>query len=241
MGTEPRDMRTFWDARAREDAFFFVDDRLEYGSPDVEHFWTQGERDLDVLLATVGAEVRGGDELVDVGCGVGRLTRTLVGRGARVRAIDVSPQMLKRARELNAHLDGAEWLLGDGRTLAGIADASADGVVSHVVFQHIPDPQVTMSYIRDMGRVLRPGGWAAFQVSNDPDVHRRRSGPLRRLRALLGRVPRGQDSPEWLGSAVDLDDLRANAAAGGLAVERIVNAGTQFCFVLLRRPGAAAS
>ena len=36
-------MAAFWDARAREDAFFFVDDRLDYGSPDEERFWTGGE------------------------------------------------------------------------------------------------------------------------------------------------------------------------------------------------------
>jgi SAM-dependent methyltransferase len=116
-----------------------------------------------------------------------------------------------------------------------LADASADACVSHVVFQHIPDAQITLGYVREMGRVLRPGGWAAFQVSTNPDVHRPRSSPGRRLLALAGRAPRGQGDPAWLGSAVDLDDLRAAASDGGLELERVEDPGSQFCTVLARR------
>jgi hypothetical protein len=84
-----------------------------------------------------------------------------------------------------------------------------------------------------MGRVLKPGGWAAFQVSNDPSVHRPREKPTRR--GLLSRGRKGQDHPAWLGSSIDLDDLRATAAAAGLDVERIQGEGTQYCLVLARR------
>ena len=44
------DMRRFWDERAREDAFFFVDDRLTYRHPDLDSFWRGGEEALDGLL-----------------------------------------------------------------------------------------------------------------------------------------------------------------------------------------------
>ena len=175
---------------------------------------------------------------MEIGCGIGRLTRVVARRAATVRALDVSPRMLELARKHGAELENVEWLLGDGTSLDGIADASADAVVSHVVFQHIPDPAVTLGYVREIGRVLRPEGWAAFQVSNDPAIHRRRTGRegLRiRLAALLGRGPRGQADPAWLGSAVDLDKLRLAAADGGMEVERTSGEGTQLCFVLTRR------
>jgi SAM-dependent methyltransferase len=221
----------FWDARAREDPFYFVDSTGTYRDADVERFWAEAPRTLDALLASVGAELRADDVALDIGCGIGRLTRVLAERAAHVHAIDVSAEMLQRARELNAHLTNVTWHHGDGTTLHPVEDASIDAVVSHVVFQHIPDPQVTLGYVREMGRVLEPGGWAAFQISNDPDLHRPRSGLAERLKAAVGRAPKGQDDPQWLGSAVDLDDLRSAAADGGLDIATVVGEGTQFCFV----------
>ncbi|HWH44347.1 MAG TPA: class I SAM-dependent methyltransferase [Thermoleophilaceae bacterium] len=228
-------MRRFWDERAGEDAFFFVDDRQAYRGTDEAAFWASGEEGLDALLSILGVELDPAHDVVEVGCGVGRMTRAIAARARSVRALDVSERMLALAREHNPALESVEWVHGDGRSLAGIEDASADAVVSHVVFQHIPDPQVTLGYVREIGRVLRPGGFAAFQVSNDPDVHRPRIGLRDRLAALLGRAPRGQSRPEWLGSAVDLGELRTAAAAGGTDVERVEGEGTQFCLVLLRR------
>jgi SAM-dependent methyltransferase len=224
-------MARFWDARAREDPFYFVDSTGTYRDADVERFWADGPRALDALLASVGAELRPGDVALDIGCGVGRLTRVLAERVAHVHALDVSAEMLQRARELNAHLTNVTWHHGDGATLHPVEDASIDAVVSHVVFQHIPDPQVTLGYVREMGRVLKPGGWAAFHVSNDPALHRPRTGLADRLKAALGRAPKGQDDPQWLGSAVDLDDVRAAADAGGLDIAQLSGEGTQFCFV----------
>jgi SAM-dependent methyltransferase len=213
-------MGSFWDRRAEEDAFFFVDNRLDYGNPDLPKFWAEGRRDLDLLLDAVGERVDPTDAVLEIGCGVGRLTRGLAARAESVRAVDVSARMLELAREHNPELDNVDWILGDGATLEPIESASVDACVSHVVFQHIPDPAITLGYIVEIGRVLRPGGWAAFQISNDPNVHRRR--PLRarlklELMALAGRAPRGQEDSRWRGSMVELDDLGAAAADGSMA------------------------
>jgi SAM-dependent methyltransferase len=228
-------MRRFWDERAREDAWYFVDSRLDYRSPDAERFWRCGDEVVELILGQVGVEIQPTDVVLDIGCGLGRLTRAIAGRAARAIGIDVSAEMIERARELNSQLGNVEWVHGDGVSLAGIDDASVDGVISHVVFQHIPDPRITLGYVEEMGRVLRPGGWAAFQVSTNPDVHRPRRSPTQRLLALAGRAPRGQENPAWLGSAVDLGELRLAATAGGLELERVEDPGSQFCTVLARR------
>jgi SAM-dependent methyltransferase len=233
-------MRRFWDRRAREDAFYFVDNRLDYGRPDVEWFWADGERKLDELFERTGTTPRPDDVVVEIGCGVGRLTRPLARRVAHVEALDVSPRMLELAREHNPELDNVTWMEGDGSTLAGIDDASADGCVSVVVFQHLPDPELTYGYVREMARVLRPGGWAAFQVSNDPAVHRRlrlRERLQAAIRRVTGRGPGGQSGRAWLGSAVDLERLRDVASASGLEIERVHGAGTQMCLVRGTRTG----
>lgn len=231
------EMGRFWDARAREDAFYFVDSSRPYRGGEHEHFWAGGRRALDKILGQVDAQIRPEDVVVDVGCGVGRLTRVLADRAAHVHAIDVSAEMLQQARELNAHLTNVTWHHGDGTTLHPVEDTSADALVSHVVFQHIPDPAVILGYVREMGRVLRPGAWAAFQISTDPDIHRPRTGFADRVKAAVGRAPKGRDEPQWLGTAIDLGDVTKAAEESGLEVAKVVGEGTQLCYVRVVRAG----
>lgn len=239
-------MARFWDRRAQENALYFVDNRLSYRSPGDNQFWERGERDLETLLSSLRVSIEATDEVLEIGCGVGRLTRPIARRGAHVYACDVSGEMLTRAQALNAELDNVTWIKTDGLSLGATPSASIDACVSCVVFQHIPHPRVTLDYVREMGRILRPGGWSAFQVSNDPAVHEPRDTPwmvrLRsRGRALLRRSPGGQDHPAWLGSAVDLDELVKAAEESGLLPERIIGRGTQYCGVLLRRSAQRAA
>lgn len=228
-------MERFWDARAREDPFYFVDSRLEYGSPDEPAFWAGGEDALRKLLAALDVQLDPGKVILDIGCGLGRLTRPLAREATRIIALDVSSEMLLKAQQCNPKLENVKWIHGDGHSLRPIDDASVDVCISHVVFRHIPDVAITLGYIREMGRVLRLGGFAAFELSNDPEPHRRGRGPRDRLVALVGRGPRGVADEAWLGSYVDLAAVREVAGGAGLEVERTAGAGTEFCAVLLRR------
>lgn len=228
-------MGAFWDERARENAAYFVDNQLDYNDTDLEAFWASGTGVIEAFVEQLDLDLHADDELVEIGCGLGRLTRVLRARTRSVVAVDVSEEMLRRAQELNAELAGVRWLRTGGTGLAGVEDTSADGVFSHVVFQHVPSPEITYGYVREIGRVLRPGGWAAFQVSDQPEIHTRRTSVRHRAAAALGRAPKGSDHPAWLGSAVDIDVLRATADESGLGVERLVSEGTQFCLVKLRR------
>jgi SAM-dependent methyltransferase len=229
-------MKRFWDERARENAMFFIHSVLAYGDTDASEFWASGAESLDCTLEPFGLRIASTDRVVEVGCGIGRMTRELAGRAAHVVGLDVSAEMIARARrELNA-LSNVELLEGNGSDLGGIADASVDVVYSLIVFQHIPDPSITCGYIREIGRVLRPGGWTVFQVSERPEMHV--AGSHRRdrgVRATVGRVrghrPRGTLRREWLGSAVPRTDLLAALADGGLELSGTVGDGTQYCLV----------
>ena len=220
----------YWDERARENALYFVDTGVGYSDPDVEAFWRRGEEVVERMVSQAGLAIAPDAVVVDIGCGVGRLTRALAARAGRVYGLDVSAEMLARAQEHNGDLENVEWVHGSGRDLSAIGDGAVDGCFSHVVFQHIPDPAVTLSYIRDMGRVLRPSGWALFQVSTDPSVHRRPTGLRARVKALLG-----SDEEAWWGSAVEIDAVRRAAAEGGVEVETVLDEGTQYTTVLGRR------
>lgn len=232
------DSERYWDERARENALYFVDNEIGYDDPDTEAFWRRGEEVVARMLAMVDLTIGPDEAVLDVGCGVGRLARALATRAGRVYGLDVSREMLRLAREHNSDVDNVEWLHGDGAGLGALADASVDGCFSHVVFQHIPDPEITLGYVRDMGRVLRPGGWALFQVSTDPDVHRPPVKGLRgRVKEMLGRAPGAR---EWWGSAVEIAALRAAAADGGLEVERVFDEGSQYTTVYARRAAIAS-
>jgi ubiquinone/menaquinone biosynthesis C-methylase UbiE len=180
--------------------------------------------------------------VLEIGCGIGRITRAISEHAASVVGIDVSEEMVSRAREALADLPNVEILLGDGTSLAGLNDASFDACYSFIVFQHIPDPAVTCGYITEIGRVLKPGGWAVFQISDQPDVHLsssyERGAQLRlRWRRLFRRAPTGGLEPQWLGSAVPRAALIEAISAGGLQLNRTVGDGTQFCFVEVTKPG----
>src|SRR5688500_14957969 len=137
-------MRRFWDRRARENPWYFINNTLSYANPDLERFWASGERDVDEILGKLDVELQPSDHVVEIGCGAGRMSRAIARRVARVTARDVSPRMLELAREQNPTLDNVEWVLGDGMTLAGVPDASADACISYVVLQHIPDREVIL-------------------------------------------------------------------------------------------------
>jgi len=235
------DAEHYWDSRARENALYFVNNELDYRAPDAEAFWRSGVEAVDRLLASVRLEVEPADRLLDIGCGVGRLTRALAARAAHVTGIDISSRMLAQARELNRHLTNVEWIHGDGHSLSGVPDASLDGCFSHVVFQHLPRAELTLGYVGEIGRVLRPGGWSAFQVSTDPRVHENHPGVRERVKGVLRAGPRGLADPAWRGSSVELRALRAAAGQSGLRVEALVGGGTQFTIVGLRRDGSPAT
>ena len=235
VGVAAADSQRYWDERARENALYFVDNEIGYDDPDAEAFWRRGEEVVEGMLGMADLEVGPDDAVIDIGCGVGRLTRALAKRAGRVYGLDVSREMLRLAEQHNPDVENVEWVHGDGTGLAGIDDASVDGCFSHVVFQHIPDPEITLGYVREMGRVLRPGGWALFQVSTDPSVHQPPKRPLKeRAKALLRGRTLGEDR-EWWGSAVRIDDVRAAAREGGMDVERVHDEGSQYTTVFGRR------
>ncbi|MBX3220156.1 MAG: class I SAM-dependent methyltransferase [Labilithrix sp.] len=105
------------------------------------------------------AGVRPGAKLLDVGCGTGVVALTAARAGARATGLDLTPELVARARE-NAAIAGVDvdWREGDAEALP-FDDASFDVVVSQFGHMFAPRPEVVT---REMLRVLRPGGTIAF-------------------------------------------------------------------------------
>jgi SAM-dependent methyltransferase len=107
------------------------------------------------------AGIKKGDEVLDVACGTGPTSVTAARTGARVRALDLSPDLLEQARHnaSTAEVD-IDFKEGDVEALP-YADASFDVVMSQFGHMFAPRPDVAL---REMLRVLRPGGRIAFST-----------------------------------------------------------------------------
>ena len=105
------------------------------------------------------AGVRAGHALLDVGCGTGVVAITAARHGARVHGLDLTPELLDRAREnariANVTLDFRE---GDVEALP-FGDGAFDVVLSQFGHMFAPRPDVAVA---EMLRVLKPGGMIAF-------------------------------------------------------------------------------
>jgi SAM-dependent methyltransferase len=107
------------------------------------------------------AGVRAGQQVLDVGCGTGVVAITARRRGARVTGIDLTPELLQRARENAAIADvDIEWHEGDVESLP-FDDGAFDMVLSQFGHMFAPRHEVAT---REMLRVLKPGGLLAFST-----------------------------------------------------------------------------
>ncbi|WP_040160745.1 class I SAM-dependent methyltransferase [Nigerium massiliense] len=92
-------------------------------------------------------------DVLDAGCGPGRMLPLLASRGCRVRGLDLSPQFVRRAR---ADHPGFDVTVGS-LTALPYPDASFDGVFAWYSTIHSPDADVR-AFLAEARRTLRPGG-----------------------------------------------------------------------------------
>lgn len=166
-------MRRDWDERARENARFYVNtERTDWTDDD---FFASGERTVAEEILTDMTNICQGKppkqmRVLEIGCGAGRVTRALARLFGEVHAVDVSGEMVAQATEALRSRPNATVYQNNGMDLSIVPVTDFDFAFSTIVFQHIPSREVIESYVRDVHRLLRPGGLFKFQVQGDPTI-----------------------------------------------------------------------
>jgi SAM-dependent methyltransferase len=154
-----------WDVFARHEPYYHIlshPSMLSPGPGQQAEFWASGERDIASLQAFAGLGFEEGTG-VDLGCGLGRLTRALRRLTSHQIGLDISTEMLRQAREAKRSFSSMEfrqiredyWPIETGSCVL---------VVSLHVLQHMSSLELIKHSISEMGRILAPGGRAVFNV-----------------------------------------------------------------------------
>lgn len=146
-------------------------------------------RDLPEIIR----EYAKGRRAFDFGCGAGRSSRFLQRLGLNVVGVDISEDMLKKARELDPK--GDYRLIEEG-DLGQFEDDAYDLVLSAFTFDNIPTMEKKVRNFRELGRLLKTQGtlvnlvsspeiymheWASFSTKDFPENKHAKSGDKVRI------------------------------------------------------------
>lgn len=199
--TTVKSIRSFWDEKAKENPYWFVSSARPYDvKRDLDEFWASGRNIWSQIKSSIEYQARPSDCVVEIGCGVGRLSRVIAPEVHRLSSFDISDEMLAIAKQ--AGLPNVVFCRAEGFRLNQLPDSSADLVLAYCVFQHLPSMDALQIYLEDMVRVARPGAAIAFSLV--PRTVTDNLMPLLRARAFLREKlsrngPRGVYRKEWVG------------------------------------------
>jgi demethylmenaquinone methyltransferase/2-methoxy-6-polyprenyl-1,4-benzoquinol methylase len=132
-----------------------------------------------------------GARVLEIGCGTGAVTARLVGRGARVTALDQNPAMLERARARLAALSElpgeVTWIERTASEVDALPEASFDAVATSFALSEMSVAERRF-VLRQLARCLAPGGAVAVADEVRPTRAWQRvlCGLLRAPQAALG-------------------------------------------------------
>ena len=205
-------MRVDWDRRARLNSLFYVNS--ERRTWLLQEFFESGvqttrEQILNDHVNVYQGKQPGEMNVLEIGCGVGRVTRALADIFSQVYAVDVSGEMISRARQHLRDVSNVHVFENSGSDLdvLGDLDFEFDFAFSCLVFQHVPRRSIIESYVAGVARRIRPGGLFKFQVQGSSSRQRR--------------------PDTWCGESVSVEQAREIACRNGFEPRFMRGAGTQ--------------
>jgi len=180
-----------WEDLAQMDPFWAIltfPDR-QFGRWKVDEFFHTGDLEIEHVMKSSRPLGRPlcSESVLDFGCGVGRLTRALAGYFEKAYGLDISENMLVKARELNQPFKNCQFILNTENHLEMFTDNTFDMVYTNKVLQHISSRKIIRDYLAEFLRVLKRGGLLVFQLLSYIPV-RNRIQPRRRMYSWLRAV-----------------------------------------------------
>jgi SAM-dependent methyltransferase len=215
-------MKRDWNERAREDAKWFINS-IRRGQTE-EEFDNNGRVEVGLLVkADLPILVWGRDpgslRALEIGCGVGRMTKHLAGIFGEVHGTDVSSEMILQGRERLRSYHNIHLHETNGSDFAEFPDEHFDFIFSSYVFQHVPSKEIILSNIREAYRLLKPDSIFKFIVSSVVNQE-------------LMQIPKDT----WLGATLSEQEICQIAQGLGARLTGLTGVGTQYCWILLRKP-----
>jgi ubiquinone/menaquinone biosynthesis C-methylase UbiE len=214
-------MRQDWDERARQNARHYVVTGQEEWSD--EDFFASGERVVAEDILTDQINICQGKapatmRVLEIGCGAGRVTHALSKLFGEVHAVDISGEMIARARAALAQRSNVHLYQNNGCDLAVVPPLEFDFAYSTIVFQHIPSYGIIENYVREVQRLLRPGGLFKFCVQGYTGID----------------LPAPDDT--WNGVAFSEEQAKEMAVRCGFEPRYSYGAGSQYFFLWFFKP-----
>ncbi len=236
MSSEPtiRTCREAWNRFYQEHGL-----RAAASRASVDDWISSSRETIEELETLVGAPLRG-KRILDLGCGPGRLIGTFVSSFDHVTGVDVSDEAIRLCRQRLGDVANCSLIRGGVEDLAAMEAAEFDVIVSVSTFQHVPDRDEIIRYIRECDRLLVGGGVAILEIAMGGIVRELRDRAIdsARLSAQrLGMASPGSNlalpagDPYWRGARLSSDDLEA--ALGDLAHDCRIAHGAIKSWVIL--------
>jgi 2-polyprenyl-3-methyl-5-hydroxy-6-metoxy-1,4-benzoquinol methylase len=160
-------MRRDWDQRARENhRYYIVNSQTEWSD---EEFWLSGENTVSQYVLTDMENICQGRrpadmKVLDFGCGAGRVTRALAQTFGTVCGVDISSEMLGRAKQALAPISNVHLYQSNGTDLDVLQGELFDFAFAFSVFHHIPSKAAVTDCIAAVGSHLHAGDLFKFEV-----------------------------------------------------------------------------
>lgn len=160
-------IKTGWDEAATEDVINYILGSKSKRDLNLNGFLALKKQQAEQYIVDFFQEnhfIPTDKRMLDIGCGIGGMTRYFSEIFAEAYGVDISEEMIKKALELNKDKDHLFFRTNNGLDLLIYEDNFFDFCFSFATFQYFPNKMVIENCFKEIARVLKPQGLFKIQL-----------------------------------------------------------------------------